>query len=281
MSQRRAAIALAVSGLLFALSVGLLVSRPARAQWVDAADELRWERSFPRQRDLWRLKLDPSQFTQGLPIAGSSDTLSGYYFCVAEDAAGRLPRVITSANPTAYSKGPLWKKAEDGRFAILATSYNSFDWSPGFVLGPGEYVWGGLGEPQPDGYDVALIGYWATPQEQAQLWHCELDGSRVVQGTRFDGEALWGCTFDVVPDPAGRLPVLAKGGKGGSASFGVLYRRNGDGLYCPVVVSQAIELGFSPGIVLDPGEYLVADWDVQDLEPWIRAIVAVGYWAEP
>ncbi|GMV37581.1 MAG: hypothetical protein AMXMBFR61_20890 [Fimbriimonadales bacterium] len=155
MCKRNALFLLALAGLLFSFSVGVLVSRPVTAQSVVGYPGMPL-----RQSDLWCYRITPE--TGGQFVTGEGKTAYGYAFRVDPDAAGRLP-VVTLVAFGYGGSFTLWERRGDGRFWFLASG--SQDYSPGFVLYPGDYmVTQGEHHNQPIlRVEVALTGYWARP----------------------------------------------------------------------------------------------------------------------
>lgn len=149
-----------LAALMFAFSIGTLVSRNAQAQGVFVKVGL-----FPRQQDLWSLT------AADLSPADANDWRgnNGGIFTVTKDHLGRLP-VITcihsgKGTDAGYNFNLDLADVSTHTISQFLTSSDTFhDNGNGVVLSPGTYFiqWlnnGGTGDMK----RLLLSGYWALP----------------------------------------------------------------------------------------------------------------------
>ena len=141
---------LAIAGVMFVFSLGVLTSWPVNAQGHDP----RYSRNLPFQRDLW-------QFSANGPTTHDNAN-SAHIFTVRPEPGGYLP-VVTQVYGTNFDiyrevngSWKLWFRANSGsspeKYSMIIDT--------GLVLQPGRYriFFNGTGS---ESHELLLSGYWA------------------------------------------------------------------------------------------------------------------------
>ena len=148
---------LAIAGVMFVFSLGVLTSWPVNAQGHDP----RYSRNLPFQRDLWQFSAN------GENTYAEETNQGGHLFVVMPDASGRLPvlETIHALNSPDQKFSSLVREINGvWQLWILGDSPGG-PWkeghfhsaSLGVVLQPGRYV---IKAPR-ESYELLLSGYWA------------------------------------------------------------------------------------------------------------------------